>query len=581
MDLTTSLAAITTLTTVSAVAGYFLIRRKFEKELKNGIVRQEELGQKVYEAEVLREIGDRIGYSLDATKIIEIISSSLGKLLPYSTVSYLIVGKNNQKTKFACQVAKPIGPNFVREVKGKMLAAFSEMSREPIVDTDVDESISGGLIDERLSFEVGSFFNLPFVIGGKLVSIINVAAEQPDQYNEKNTEVLYRISKHAADAVSKLHEVLENEKNKLSQAVESLSDGILICDNSYKLILINDRLQKLLGVTERATILDVVHALSGQVDLRTLMEAANISKVDSNLHEAHIKNKVLQVYASRVVDKKTDKTMGIVVSFHDVTDTRALERLRSDFMTTMVHELRSPLTTIKSTVEMILEDPKSVDEKELLHHLQIVDSTSQTMLTLVNDLLDVAKMEAGKFDVVSEPGNLDEFILDRVENYKAEAEAKGLKLTAIIEPYLPKAYFDKIRIKQVLNNLISNAIKYSDAGNITIKVSQRMVNNHSVDILIGVTDNGVGIEPEEAKKLFSKYSQLSGGRTKAGLKSTGLGLFIAKGIVETIGGKIWVESPGPGLGSTFFFTVPLASEYKEEDKNEEPIVFLTKKVAQA
>ena len=156
---------------------------------------------------------------------------------------------------------------------------------------------------------------------------------------------------------------------------------------------------------------------------------------------------------------------GVVVLFHDITDSRALEKLRQDFMAVMVHELRSPLTSIKSTVEFLQEENLSkMTDGDMKKYLTTIDLTSQNMLELVNDLLDVAKLEAGKFEVVCDSGNVSEAVLERVEAFKLMAEEKGLKLTARVDEKLPEGWFDDVRIKQVLNNLISNSIKYTESG---------------------------------------------------------------------------------------------------------------------
>lgn len=573
--LSVSLATITITGTLAGVAGYFLMRQKFIKELEKGRVRQEQLEQKAYETAVLKEIGDRIGYSLDGAKIVEIISGSLGKLLPYNAVSYIILDPKDNKVRFSCVVSETVSPDFVQEIKTKMLAAVSEMTQEPIVNTQVDESVSGALLDDTISDKVLSFFNLPIVISGKLVGLVNVSSAKPNVYGEKNTELLYRISKQASEAVSRLHEVLENEKGRLAQSVDSLSDGLLMVDTKYQLALVNKKLKSLLALGEEPEIFDIVNTLSGQLDLRTKMEEA-VAKGEAGVAEINVKEKVLQVFASRVMDRGNVRPIGIVVLFHDVTDARALEKLRSDFTSMMVHELRAPLTSIKSSVETL----KPTIAGEAKRYLEIIDSTSLTMLELVNDLLDVSKLESGKFDVIAQSEDLTPIIKERVESFEPLAAEKNIKITLEIEENLPEAYFDKIRTKQVLNNLLSNAIKYTESGVITIKVKKETIDGNPVDILISITDTGIGIEAEDIKKLFSRFGQLAAGRKVAAAKSSGLGLFITKGIVEGQGGKVWVESRGVGNGSTFYFTIPVA-EPKGDSPEEAPIVFSTKKIAQA
>lgn len=568
MEINFSLSIITVLGTLAGIAGYFLMRQKFYRELAKGREREEELERRVYEVAVLKEVGDRVGYSLDAVKIVEIISGSIGQLLAYSCVSFMIVDEPNNKIRFNCNVAEPVSPTFVKDVRARMVAALAEMMQQPPTDFEVDERIEGSVLDEADSHAVASFFNLPIFISGKVVGIVNVSSKNQGVYNEGNTEVLYRIANKASEAVSRLSELLENEKSRLSQAVESLSDGLLMVDLQYQVIIANKRLRELLGLVDNPKIFDVVNALSGNFDIRTKMEEAIARDLGLEPLEISLKNKVLKVYVSKVENKQSfssnkhsSKPMGVVVLFQDITDAKQLERLKQDFTAMMVHELRSPLTSIKSTVEMIKsQDLIKINKDELGRELAVIDTTSQSMLELVNDLLDVAKMEAGRFDVICEEGDLSGSILERMESFKPVAEAKHLKFNLEILPNLPKALFDKVRIKQVLNNLFSNAIKFTDSGEVVVKVDLEKINGVPIDILVSVKDTGIGIEREEAIRLFSKFGQLAAGRRKAGLKSSGLGLYITKGIVEASGGKIWVESAGAGFGSTLHFTVQIAKE---------------------
>ena len=539
-------------------AGFILVRQKYTGEVAASKQREEEFKRKMYEAEVLKEIGDRIGYSLDAAKIVEIISGSLGKLLPHSAICHMLFDEKEDKVNFSCSVNEPVSPLFIKDVREKMIISSKEILQKPIMESEISESIAGAVLDEKLQGFVRSYFNLPIVISGKLVGMINVSSTRADLYDHANTEFLFTIAKNAASAVSKLQEVLENEKNKLLQAVDSLSEGVIMVDTKYKLVLVNRKLKQLLALMDSPALFDIVNALSGTLDLRSLVDEAIAQDDDLPPREIEVRDKVLQVLASKVIDKKSQKEIGVVVLFHDITDAKSLEKLRNDFTSMMVHELRAPLTSIKSTIELLQEGIYKKTATDLDKQLSSVQSTAQTMLEVVNDLLDVAKMEAGKFDVISEAGDLKDAIRDRAEAFKSLAAAKNLKITVEIAENLPKAYFDKVRIKQVLNNLLSNAVKFSNSGEIKIKASPQQDQNAPIDIVVSVTDLGIGIEPDEGDKLFSRFGQLVRGSRSLAAKGSGLGLYIAKGIVEAMGGSIWYESEGAGYGSTFYFTVPAA-----------------------
>lgn len=565
MEITVTLAIITIAGTLAGIAGYLAMRAKFLRQLSVAQKRQEELAKKSYETAVLAQINQRIGYSLNGAKIVEIISGSLGQLLDYSTVSYMILDEAVAKIPFVCNIAEPVPRSFVGEVRKKMMAAVSEMLGEPVTDADIDESIAGAILDEGETADLASFFNLPIVVLGKLVGLINVASKNAGHYEGEETEVLYRIARQASEAVSKLQEVLESEKGKLAQAVESMTDGVLMVDTAYQVVIANKRLCQLLELPKNPKIFDVVNALSGNFDIRTRMEEATARDEPLQPQEVTIDDKVLQVFVSKVLDGQ-GKVLGVVVLFHEITDAKNLERLRQDFMAVMVHELRAPLTSIKSTVEMAKSQGLALKGQDLARYLATIDSTSQSMLALVNDLLDMAKLEAGKFDVICDLGDLAEILAQQVEVFKPQAATRGIALTLAVKKNLPKAWFDKVRIKQVLNNLLSNAIKYTDSGEIKVAARREVVSGAPVDILVSIADTGIGIAPEQIDKLFAKFGQLETGRAKAGLKSSGLGLYITKKIVEESGGKIWVESAGVGMGSTFYFTVLVAEAKSQEER---------------
>lgn len=581
MQLTIIIAAITTASALSGILGYFLMRAKLQGELSVSKKREEELERFAYETAILKEIGDRIGYSLDANKIVEIISGSLGKLVPYSTVSHMIFDKKTDRLLFSINIADSVSNNFIADVERKMINAVSEMLQNQVLESDIDMSVSGNVLNDENKEPVRSFFNLPIFISGQLIGIINVSSTSANLYNDENTEVLYRIARLASDAVSKLQEVLENEKSRLSQAVASLSDGLLMVDKKFQLVLVNKKLTALLGTIDNPTLFDIANSLSGKFDLRTKMEEAFANDAPLPALEITVADKTLQVVTAKVVDKKLQKPIGVVVLFHDVTDAKSLEKLRADFTSMMVHELRAPLTSIKSTTELLEQEISKLGSEQIINYLKTIDSTSNTMLELVNDLLDIAKMESGKFDVVLAEGDISQVITERAEGFRPQAQAKNLKLTVDISRNLPRAYFDKVRIKQVLNNLISNAIKYTESGEIIVSVAAENINGDPVDILVSVIDTGIGISEEEGEKLFSRFGQVERGKLATNVKSSGLGLFITRGIVEGSGGRIWYKSEGENMGSTFYFTVLLAQNLKKgQDKmNPVPSRFSTMKVA--
>lgn len=564
---------------LAVVVAWYVFRSIQErKSLRSQLGQSLQLQQKVYQAQVLKEISERIGYSLDTNKVVEIITNSLGNLLLYDTVSYMVLGERS--VVFKCHVENTVNHDFVNEVREKMLQAFSAILNQDIQPQKVDESVTGNILDDNMRVKVGSYFNLPVVIGDKLVGLINVASAEPGRYGDTQASILYTITNQAATAVSKLQGVLRSEKGKLEAVIDSIADGIINVDLNHQLLIANPAVRDILEIKgnssagnpllaqvqnisssplqnpeiQKLTMFDIVDALAGKTDLRTKIDQALSDDKPVFVPDVVLKNKALEITITPVKDEKGEK-IGTNVVFHDITTEKSLEKLRQEFTAMMVHELRAPLTAVRWSSESMLKSiaaSQGAEPGKVKDTLVTIETASNNMLELVNDLLDVAKIEAGKFELNVQEYDLVEVLKQQVEAFRPQAEAKHLTL-GFTAPDKYKCKFDRVRVAQVLGNLISNAIKYSDAGQIEINVTP---DGEKKRVVVGVKDTGIGISPEDLPVLFSKFKQLkSGDRSK---KGTGLGLVVSKGIVESHGGQIWAESPGENLGSTFYFSLPLS-----------------------
>lgn len=542
-------------------------------------LREKQIKRRMYELSILRELGERIGYSLNVQKIVDIISGSLGKLLPYSTVAYMIASEEGRLV-FHINLAEPISKKFIADVRSRMLKAYSALFGKTYADPDVDESVSGAITDAAKGENVQSFFNVPIEINRKPAGILTVAAARPNLYRtSEEVEILYTIVNQASEAVSKLQTVLEIEKGKLNAMVASMADGVLMVDTHNRVLVLNPITQQLLGIkTSNPSIFEVLDSVADKFDLRTKMEES--ARKDDIVIEDDVElgGRFLQILISPVKDKK-NSPLGTVVLFHDVTHEKELEKMREDFTSMMVHELRSPLTGIRSIAELLKKDAVKNEKQKYEEFIRLISSNSSSMLELVNDLLDVAKLESGKFEVFKKPADLRQVITQRAESFAASAAEAGIALEQKVLPEVPQTVsFDEIKIGQVLNNFLSNAIKFTPAGgrvavsafacpklqeivaaaqtkNVFWQGLGRSAPCTADCIVVCVTDTGVGIAQDEIAKLFNKFQQLESS-ARSEKKGTGLGLVIAKGIVQAHGGEAGVSSE-EGRGSTFYFTLPL------------------------
>lgn len=565
--------------TVVVVTIFLFEYRRLRRSL---MVREQEMTRRMYQLSILRELGERIGYSLKIEKIVEVIVGSLRRLLDYSTVAYMLVTSNAEgKTRitFNINLEKPVHKKFIENVKDSMLTSLNVLLSSKFTADDIDETVSGTVTDPTSEEAAGSFFNVPIVIAGSPAGLLNIAATEKGLYRGKEVEILYTIMNQASDAVSKLERVLRIEKGKLNSMVSSMADGVLMIDNQKQLIVINPQAKKMLGLEkERVAIFDVLDALANQIDLRTRLEESIVANKIITVPPFNLNSVFLQVLISPVRDD-ANNLLGEVVIFHDITKEKELEKMREDFTSMMVHELRSPLTGIRSIAGLLATPTVKSDEKKYQEFVQLISVNSADMLGLVNDLLDVAKLEAGKFQILKKQSDIKAVAEQRVASFKTLAEQGNLTLNSKIDDSVPATFeFDEHKIAQVLNNLISNAIKFTAAaGSILVSVfklpagkdlAKAVVEKSYVwpgirsgvslpadQVVVAVTDTGSGIAADKIGKLFNKFVQLESS-AHSEKKGTGLGLVISKGIVEAHHGTIGVFSE-EGEGSTFYITLPL------------------------
>ena len=539
------------------VVSFFIVRKVMQERalVKGATTRSQELQQRMYQIQVLQEINERIGYTLDTSKIIEIVTGSIGYLLEYETVSFVLFSDPKQIV-FKCHVHESVNHAFISQVKEKMEAATVAICNEKLTFDNVDERMSGAILDDSLDVQVMSFLNIPVIIDGQLLGLINLSSSKPNQFGKDQAGVVYTITNQASFAVSQLQVVLENEKGKLSGIIAAMTDGVFMVDLDYQLVISNPSVIDLLQlpVGKEVTTFDIVDSLAGKVDLRTKIDEALAKDLPVSVPELLLHDKVMDITLTPVRDKE-GVHRGVAVILHDITTEKSLEKLRQEFTAMMVHELRAPLTAVRWSSEGLLKslsDTKAhLENAKLADSITTIDLAATNMLELVNDLLDVAKIEAGKFDLNMQEYDLAASIKEQMKTFEPQAAAKHLVLNYIgMEKQTAK--FDRVRISQVLNNLLSNSIKYTDSGQIDVNITRDEAGKR---LVVSVKDSGLGVSREDLSVLFSKFKQLKS--FDSNRKGTGLGLVVSKGIVEAHGGQIWAESSGENLGSTFYFSLPL------------------------
>ncbi len=234
--------------------------------------------------------------------------------------------------------------------------------------------------------------------------------------------------------------------------------------------------------------------------------------------------------------------------------------IEDDFINITVHELRAPLTSIKDSSELLLNHKYTLADDEKEQFLKMINRQSHLLLDQVGSILDIAKLQSGTFSLNKKPDTIDELIYQRIKIFTPQAERKNIILTCNVDNHLPIVDIDKVRMGQVLNNLISNSIKFTPEGGKIIVSAAIFLNNGAQELRVSVADTGHGIPKEEQGKIFTKFYQVKSKDGKEEKSGSGLGLYITKKIIDAHGGSITLDS-GQGNGTIITLTLPI---YKPE-----------------
>jgi len=527
-----------------------------EKAIKKLVENEVRQKQRLYEITMLKEVQDRIGYSLDVEKVVEVITGSLDALLKYSTVSALIV--KDDTLVFKIHMKDSVSKHYIEAIKASMLTSYSTLEGIDVPQV-IDGNISGVAIDDLSHADAASYFHIPIIVNDKTVSLLNVSSTTPELYSEEEMTILYKIANMASQAFSKLEDILQVEKGKLMAMIGSLADGLFMVDVNGQLTVINNAAKDFLRIPkDNPTTIDLLSALPNSYDFSAKIQRAINHKRVIEEKELKIDDKVFQLFITPVFDESITtekKVIGASVLLHDITLEKSVAKMKEDFTNIMVHELRSPLTAIKASSELLMAPPAPLTDEEKNKIIGLISGQSRKMLDEVSLILDAAKLEAGLFTVQKMPGDLKKLISDRVAVFNPQAHERFVNIVVDIDPSIPSFSFDPIHIGQVINNLISNSLKFTSSGG-TIKVTAKPAIG---SVVVTVSDTGAGIPKDKQHLLFSKFTQL--GNTEHGAVGTGLGLYIVKGVIEAHGGQVSLESE-EGRGTTITFNLPLDAAAK-------------------
>lgn len=385
----------------------------------------------------------------------------------------------------------------------------------------------------------------------RTVGILWVGYNRPHQFPSTEVDLLNTIVGQTAVLIEKarLFQMAEGGRRRLSAILSSTRDAVLVTDRHDRLLLLNPAAEHILGLSSRETVGKHLQEIPLHEQLIHVLTAP-IEPGESLVAEVPLPNgRVYYANASVILDTGGGMS-GRVVALRDITSFKELDKMKSEFVATVSHDLRAPLTFIRGYVSMLpMVGPLTEKQQEYVE--KILNGIEQ-ISRLVEDLLNLGRIEAG-VGLEKKPCHLGALVVEAVDRMRAQAAAKGLTLRLEASEPAPVILGDATLLRQAIANLVDNAIKYTPSGGL-VTVGLRTTEE---EVLISVKDTGIGIAPEDQVRLFEKFYRIR--RKETGeIQGTGLGLAIVKSIVERHGGRVWVES-ALNQGSTFTIALPLRS----------------------
>jgi PAS domain S-box-containing protein len=416
----------------------------------------------------------------------------------------------------------------------------------------------------------------PIITNGEFYGLLALGSRQADHFKAEDVTIvkaitsqvagvcenaeIYRLINSQAQQLGGMLRHQQEEASKSQAILESIADGVVVNNPQGKVILLNPAAERILN-TPRDNLIgaDVRHLVEafddpGSSAVLTATEqilalASSPAEIEVASSTLEMDNRVIHAHMAPVVAHH-DEFLGVVTILRDISKEVEADRAKSEFISTVSHELRTPMTAIKGYTDLLSGGAVGPLNDNQKHFLGVIKNNTDRMIALINDLLDISRVETGRVRFEPTPVKVGEIIADVVEAMAARTQERGLTLAYEVDAGLPEVMGDRGRLYQVLTNLVGNAINYTPQGSITVEATTA-----GTAVQVSVRDTGVGITREDIGHIFDRFYRADDPVVREA-SGTGLGLPIVKMFVEMHGGRVWVDSE-KGKGSTFTFILPM------------------------
>lgn len=494
-----------------------------------------DLSRRLQELETLTNVAHDVTSILDLDEVLTKVVEAAVNLTGAEEGSLLLL--DDRTNDLVMRAAKNFDEEFARTFRlpaDNSLAGQVVRTGQPLwVDNTQPQKI-------KTSYLVRSLMYVPLRTHHRIIGVLGVDNRLPDRrlFGDHDLRLLQALSDYAAIAVenARLYLKSETERQQLEAILQETEDAVLVLDVDNHLVRLNATAQVALGLSEtdwyQRPIGDVIRRPEITKLVRGHSRLSEITLEDGRVFNAHL---------------TPISGVGRVIVMQDITHLKEIDRIKSEFVATVSHDLRSPLTAILGYVDLIKRaGPVNAMQSEFIARIQ---NSVHSINTLVTDLLDLGRIEGG-FDTQKESVRLETVVREVVETLNPKAQAREQRLTVQVQPLAHPIWANPTRLRQMLSNLLDNALKYTpDRGDVTM----RLYPDTDAVVLV-ISDTGMGIPLADQPYIFDKFFRAANVRGQ--VEGTGLGLAIVKSIVDNLNGRIWLES-APGAGTTFTIILPI------------------------
>ncbi len=501
--------------------------------------------KRVRELETLQSIGRALTSTLDLDQVLSRVVEAAVSLTDAEEGSLLLLDEHTHE--LVMRAARNFDDQFVRTFR---LRSEDSLAGE-VIRTGTPMMLGPNIPQKiKTSYLVRSLIYVPLRMQNRIFGVLGVDNRlNARSFGDADVNTLNALADYAAIAIenARLYQHTNAERLKLEAILKHTGDGVIVVNDSNRIVLINAPARAVLNLDQNHVAGKLVTDVIINQEVRDLLTRESAASPQKRTEIMLDDNRVFNASLTSVPE------VGRAVIMQDITHLKQLDRIKSEFVTTVSHDLRSPLTAILGYVGLIKRvGPVNAQQDEFIKRIEI---SANAITTLITDLLDLGRIEAG-FDTQKEPVSLSQLAKHATDSLSPKAGLKGQKFIANIPDNMPPILGNAIRLRQMSANLIDNAIKYTPEGG-TVTVNLLEADDQEI---FTVSDTGIGIPLADQPYIFDKFYRAKG--VPDVIQGTGLGLSIVKSIVENHGGRIWVDSK-PNQGTTFTVVLPKYVEKKK------------------